>query len=113
MSDSQYHTGGVVRRGPLLREGDRIERWMVSPATGRVVVPMSAELVEDQLRTDWAMAATLDYVLRPWTRPDRNPFPTLIPAPRLARLTAALTNARIRITTAAHVLRHGAPEEEW
>lgn len=61
------------------------------PGTRRAVstVIVAQDLLDDPAGTfvAGAIARTLTTRLAPWLRPDRNPFPTLTPFPRLEPLT--------------------------
>lgn len=79
--------------------------------------PMSAEVLADSAYDGVAAAIdrNFDFMLNPWKRPHRNPFPMIDPVPRFTRWQQRATEARRRVVGAVDVLRHGVVEEsdDW
>lgn len=53
-------------------------------------VPVSRAVLDDAVLLHQVVDIGMDRVFRPWRYPDRNPFPTFEPFPRLARVATAL-----------------------
>jgi hypothetical protein len=116
MREIPIHTDPLVPPDTMYGINPWAFEWkpVTVPLTLASLDPIISDLAAERVRAWYAEPSTLMRLLMrdPWDRPDRNPFPIIVPFPRLRAMRQRFAAGRRRLADAWGVLLHGLPEPE-